>query len=281
MATYTAPRDMEMARRVRRMLIEQSCILQEETPDEFTWFTRHIATEEQFFTEELGAHIELRLGRWARAYWPSPPRNRELCIADVFELTARKQTAYACLIRAFRSVRLLEGGEHASVFRFAELYRYTADEGTRQSPWLSFDEATIATALASSGDEEEELPDDEDAPASAAPKARARKAAASATTAAPRAGATGARSAGRAAQRARLNQRAFYQAFAAFERLRLLRRLGVDERQRPEEQFRNDERDFGGIYEFTDIIDRFLPPSGLVIYDDLAQDQPDADLVGS
>ncbi|HKD77214.1 MAG TPA: hypothetical protein VKB76_17040, partial [Ktedonobacterales bacterium] len=164
MATYTAPRDMEMARRVRRMLIEQSCILQDDNPDEFIWLTRHLATEEHFIEEEFGARIEVRLGRWARAYWPSPPRNRELCLADVFELTSRKQTAYACLIRAFRSVRLLEGGESASIFRFADLYRYVADEGTRQSPWLSFDEATIAAALAAGDDEEEEIPDDDEAP---------------------------------------------------------------------------------------------------------------------
>lgn len=257
MASYTAPRDMEMARRVRRMLIEQSCILQDDNADEFIWLTRHLVTEEHFFEEEIGARIEVRLGRWARAYWPSPPRNRELCLADVFELTTRKQTAYACLIRAFRSVRLLEGGESASIFRFADLYRYVADEGTRQSPWLSFDEATIAAALAAGDDEEDEIPDDDDVPV-AATKGRGRKAAA----------ANGARAVGRSAQRARLNQRAFYQAFAAFERLRLIRRLYADERQRPDEQFRYDERDFGGIYEFTEIIDRFLPPAGLVQYDE-------------
>src|SRR5579863_10172475 len=159
MASYTSPRDMDMARRVRRMLIEQSCILQEETPDEFTWLTRHYSTEERFFEDEIGAHLELRLGKWARAVWPTPPRNRELCLADVFELTTRKQTAYACLIRAFRSVRLLEGGEHASTFRFAELYRYVADEGTRQSPWLSFDETVIGTALAEQGSDDEEMSD--------------------------------------------------------------------------------------------------------------------------
>jgi hypothetical protein len=267
LATYTSPRDMEMARRVRRMLIEQSCILQEETPDEFAWLTRHYSAEEQFFEDEIGAHLELRLGKWARAVWPSPPRNRELCLADVFELTTRKQTAYACLIRAFRSVRLLEGGEHASIFRFAELYRYVADEGTRQSPWLSFDEATIAAALATQEEDvEDDLAEDEDAPVPA-PKSRTRRSA-GATTAA-RAG-TGTRTAAGVGQRARMNQRAFYQAFAAFERLRLLRRLGSDERQRPEEVFRHDERDYGGLYEFTDLIDRFLPPSGLVQYDDAA-----------
>jgi hypothetical protein len=266
MTSYSAPRDMEMARRVRRMLIEQSCILCEESPDEFTWLTRHLAAEERFFEEEIGARLEVRLGRWARTFWPSPPRNRELCLADVFELTARKQTAYACLIRAFRSVRLLEGGENASQFRFAELYRYVAEEGTRQSPWLSFDEAAISAALASGAEEEEEVPDDDEsalAVPALAPKGRGRKTGAAAV-AAKTAGAP------RAAQRARLNQRAFYQAFAAFERLRLLRRLGADERQRPDEQFRSDERDYGGIYEFTDLIDRFLPPAGLVQFDDLA-----------
>ena len=269
MATYTAPRDMEMARRVRRMLIEQSCVLAEESSDEFTWLTRHFSTEERFLEEELGAHIELRLGRWARASWPTPPRNRELCLADVFELTARKQTAYACLVRAFRSVRLLEGGENASTFRFAELYRYVADEGTRQSPWLSFDETIIAAALAAQGDPDEEDPDDDEATSTTTPKTKTRKAANSTTATAARSAAPNRSGAG-VSQRARMNQRAFYQSFAAFERLKLLRRLGVDERQRPEEQFRHDERDFGGLYEFTDIIDRFLPPSGLVLYDDLA-----------
>ncbi|MBA3823223.1 MAG: hypothetical protein H0X24_04850 [Ktedonobacterales bacterium] len=265
--THTSPRDMEMARRVRRMLIEQSCVLQEESPDEFTWLTRHFEQEERFFEDELGAHIEMRLGRWARASWPSPPRNRELCIADVFELTARKQTAYACLIRAFRSVRLLEGGENASVFRFAELFRYVTDEGTRLSPWLSFDEATIAAALAAQPDPDEEL-DDEEAVAAATTKPRARKAATGATATASRT--AGTRTNAGVAQRARMNQRALYQAFQSFERLRLIRRLGSDERQRPEEQFRLDERDYGGLYEFTDLIDRFLPPSGLVQYDEVA-----------
>ncbi len=274
MASYSAPRDMEIARRVRRMLIEQSCVFQEESPDEFTWLTRHLAIEERFFEEEIGAHIELRLGRWARATWPAPPRSRELCIADVFELTARKQTAYACLIRAFRSVRLLEGGENSAFFRFAELYRYVADEGTRQSPWLSFDEAAIAAALASGAEDEEDLPPDEDdastAPVGTAIKARTRKVGATPTATRTVGTARG----GRASQRARLNQRAFYQAFAAFERLRLVRRVGADERQRPEEQFRNDEREYGGIYEFSDLIDRYLPPSGLVQYNDLADTEP-------
>lgn len=263
MATYTALRDMEMARRVRRMLIEQSCLFQDDSPDEFTWLTRHYDLEERFFEEELGARIELRLGKWARASWPTPPRNRELCLADVFELTTRKQTAYACLIRAYRSVRLLEGGEHASTFRFADLYRYVAEEGTRQSPWISFDEATIAAALAVRPDGDEEDADDEETPA-IANKARSRKAAGATAV---RGIATNRSGAG-VSQRARLNQRAFYQAFAAFERLKLLRRLGSDERQRPEEQFRLDERDYGGIYEFTDVIDRFLPPAGLVQHDE-------------
>lgn len=263
MASYTAPRDMEMARRVRRMLIEQSCVMQEDAPDEFTWLTRHYDLEERFFEDELGAHIELRLGRWARASWPTPPRNRELCLADVFELTTRKQTAYACLIRAFRSVRLLEGGESASMFRFAELYRYIAEEGTRQSPWLSFDESVIAAARPE--DEEEAVEDDE---LPAVPKSRTRRTRADGS--APARAPSAARMAAGAAQRARMNQRAFYQAFAAYERMRLLRRLGADERQRPDEQFRFDERDFGGVYEFTDLIDRFLPPSSLVQYDELA-----------
>jgi hypothetical protein len=265
-ASYTAPRDMDMARRVRRMLIEQSAILQEESPDEFTWLTRHLTIEERFFEDEIGARIELRLGRWARAVWPTPPRNREFCLSDVFELTARKQTAYACLIRAFRSVRLLEGGENASTFRFAELYRYVAEEGTRQSPWLSFDEGLIANALASGiTDDDDDTSEDEEIISLANGKKGKKSGgtvATSARTASP------ARTMSRAPQRARLNQRSFYQAFAAFERLRLIRRLGIDERQRPEEQFRHDERDFGGIYEFTDIIDRFLPPSGLVQYDE-------------
>jgi len=69
----------------------------------------------------------------------------------------------------------------------------------------------------------------------------------------------------------RANQRAFYQAFAAFERYRLLKRIGADDRQRPDERYRLDERDYSGIYEFTDLIDRFLPPAGLVMYDDLDQ----------
>ncbi len=275
MATYTSPRDLDMARRVRRMLIEQSCILQDESADEFTWLTRHYSIEERFFLEELGAHLELRLGRWARAYWPSPPRNRELCLTDVFELSSRKQTAYACLIRAFRSVRLLEGGENVSTFRFAELYRYIADEGSRQSPWLSFDEMVIANALATRPDEEEDPEaEGEELEAPAAPKPRrGRKAEANGATATANRTGAGARTAAGAIQRARMNQRAFYQAFQAFERMKLMRRLGSDERQRPEEQFRYDERDYGGLYEFTDLIDRFLPPAALVQYDDLAGEE--------
>src|SRR5262249_36440461 len=127
----------------------------------------------RFFEEELGAHLELRLGRWARAYWPSPPRQRELCIADIFELTARKQTAYACLIRAYRSVRLLESGESASSFRFAELFRYVAEEGQRQSPWLSFDEAVISEALSTRGEADDA--DDEELAEVAATPTRGRK----------------------------------------------------------------------------------------------------------
>jgi hypothetical protein len=285
MATYTGQRDQETARRVRRMLIEQSCVMNDETPDEFAWLTKHFTTEQRFFEDELGARVELRLGRWARAYWPAPPRQRELVTADVFDLTARKQTAYACLIRAYRSVRLLEAGESASAFRFAELFRYVAEEGQRQSPWLSFDEATLHEALVTradgDGDDDEELLDAATgAGATSRPRKRSGKAVAASVTAAPASGTTAVagrrasvplpqRGATSAAQRVRANQRAFYQAFTAFERYRLLRRIGADERQRPEEQFRLDERDFSGIYEFTDLIDRFLPPAGLVQHDDL------------
>jgi hypothetical protein len=265
------------------MLLEQACVMQDETPDEFIWLTKHFTVEQRFVEDELGARLELRLGRWARAYWPAPPRQRELVIADVFELTARKQTAYACLIRAYRSVRLLEAGESANTFRFAELFRYVAEEGQRQSPWLSFDEAVINEALATraegDGDDDEELLTTPPAPGTGSrPRKRASKAAptAAATNAASEAAAgrkasatTAPRGATSAAQRVRANQRAFYQAFTAFERLRLLRRIGADERQRPEEQFRLDERDFSGIYEFTDLIDRFLPPAGLVQHDEL------------
>lgn len=265
MASYPGQREQELARRVRRMLIEQSALMQEESPDEFVWLTKHYAEEQRFFEEELGAHLELRLGRWCRAYWPAPPRQREFCISDIFDLTARKQTAYACLIRAYRSVRLLESGESSSTYRFSELFRYVAEEGQRQSPWLSFDEAVIGEALASGIESDaEEDDEDEDAPA-AGGRGRKRTATASrsrkATASAPqRLG---------AAQRVRMNQRAFYQAFAAFERYRLVRRLGADDRQRPEERYKLDERDFSGIYEFTDLIDRFLPPAGLVIHDEL------------
>jgi hypothetical protein len=277
MATYPGQREQELARRVRRMLIEQSAVMADEAPDEFTWLTKHYAEEQRFFEDELGAHLELRLGRWARAYWPAPPRQRELCIADIFELTARKQTAYACLIRAYRSVRLLEAGESANTFRFADLFRYVAEEGQRQSPWLSFDEAVINEALATRGAEDAE--DDEDLlEVAAATASRSRKKANGAAAATGTPSATSrprARSAAAApqrvgaAQRVRANQRAFYQAFAAFERYRLLRRIGADDRQRPDERYKLDERDFGGVYEFTDLIDRFLPPAGLVIHDEL------------
>jgi hypothetical protein len=281
MATYSGQREQELARRVRRMLIEQSALLQDEAPDEFTWLTRHFADEQRFFEDELGAHLELRLGRWARAYWPAPPRQRELCIADIFELTARKQTAYACLIRAYRSVRLLESGESASTFRFAELFRYVAEEGQRQSPWLSFDEAVINEALATRGDEAAEVDDEDLAEVTAtAAKGRRRSAAAAnaagGSTARARKAPTAAPKQIGAAQRVRANQRAFYQAFAAFERHRLLRRIGADDRQRPEERYKLDERDFSGIYDFTDLIDRFLPPAGLVQYDDLNPDRDEA-----
>lgn len=273
MPTYSGQRDQELARRIRRMLIEQSCVLHEDSPDEFSWLTRHFAAEQRFFEDELGARLELRLGRWARAFWPAPPRQRELVIADVFELTARKQTAYACLIRAYRSVRLLEAGESASTFRFVELFRYVAEEGQRQSPWLSFDEAVINEALTTRG--EADAGDDEELIelATASPSRSRKKAAdgADSLAATGRARKTSVAQPQKlgAAQRVRANQRAFYQAFAAFERYRLLRRIGADDRQRPDERYRLDERDFGGVYEFTDLIDRFLPPAGLVAYDEL------------
>jgi hypothetical protein len=276
MPTYAGQRDQEVARRVRRMLVEQAAVMQDDAPDEFAWLTKHFAAEQRFFEDELGARLELRLGRWARAYWPAPPRQREMLLADVFELTARKQTAYACLIRAYRSVRLLEAGESAGTFRFADLFRYVTEEGARQSPWLSFDETRIAEALAAGGDEEAES--DEDTPAlTATTRPRKRAAKASAAESGPlarrSAAVTAPRGAAGAAQRARMNQRAFYQAFSAFERYRLIRRIGIDERQRPEEQFKLDERDYSGIYEFTDLIDRFLPPAGLVQYDELRPDE--------
>ena len=263
-----------MARRVRRMLIEQAAILQDESPDEFLWLTQHYVTEQRFFEDELGARLELRLGRWARAYWPTAPRQSELLVADVFELTARKQTAYACLIRAYRSVRLLESGDSATVFRFSELFRYVAEEGQRLSPWLSFDEAFINEALATRGEADAE--DDEEL-VEEKPTSRSRKRSASgaaATATASRAKTTVPVRAS-AAQRVRANQRAFYQAFAAFERYRLIRRIGADDRQLPGEQFKLDERDFSGVYEFTDLIDRFLPPAGLVAHDDLAEGDGD------
>ena len=68
MPTYTGQREQELAKRVRRMLVEQAAILQDESPDEFLWLTQHYTTEQRFFEDELGARLELRLGRWARAY---------------------------------------------------------------------------------------------------------------------------------------------------------------------------------------------------------------------
>ncbi len=263
MATYTGQRERDLAVRVRRMLIEQSALMADDSPDEFNWLTRHFDTEQRFFEEELGARLELRMGRWARAFWPAPPRNRDLLIADIFELTARKQTAYACLIRAYRSVRLLEAGDSASVFRFSELFRYVAEEGQRLSPWISFDEAVINEALATQSDGDGE-PEEDDEEETAASKGRKR-----ATTTRSRRGAAAQPQRAGAAQRVRANQRAFYQAFAAFERRRLVRRIGADDRQRPDERYRLDEHDFSGVYEFTDLIDRFLPPAGLVAFDDL------------
>jgi hypothetical protein len=276
MPSYTGQREQDLALRVRRMLIEQSALLQDESPDEFTWLTRHYETEQRFFEDELGARLELRLGRWARAYWPTAPRQRELLVADVFELTARKQTAYACLIRAYRSVRLLEAGDSATVFRFSEIFRYVAEEGQRLSPWLSFDEAIINEALATRGEADAE--DDDDA-LDEKPAGRSRKRGSSAATASR--SKTSAPVRASAAQRVRANQRAFYQAFAAFERYRLIRRIGADDRQAPGEQFKLDERDFSGVYEFTDLIDRFLPPAGLVAHDDLASDDDDEDEGGA
>ncbi len=192
-------------------------------------------------------------------------------------MTARKQTAYACLIRAYRSVRLLEAGESANTFRFSEVFRYVAEEGQRLSPWLSFDEGVINEALATQGDGEATDEDDEELEVAAA---RGRKRGASgatgATTTKPRKAAVTQPQRLGAAQRVRANQRAFYQAFAAFERHRLLRRIGADDRQRPEERYKLDERDFSGVYEFTDLIDRFLPPAGLVAYDELNTPDEDA-----
>ena len=280
MPTYTGQREQDLARRVRRMLIEQSALMQDDSPDEFVWLSKHFTEEQRFFEDELGARLELRMGRWARAYWPTPPRQREVCIADVFELTARKQTAYACLLRAYRSVRLLEAGDSASVFRFSELFRYVAEEGQRLSPWLSFDEGAINDALTTQGDGEVAEEDDDELEVTNASRARRRSVTLPGMTAASpararRANATQPQRLG-AAQRVRANQRAFYQAFAAFERHKLLRRIGADDRQRPDERYKLDERDFSGIYEFTDLVDRFLPPAGLVTHDDLnAPDAPD------
>ncbi|HEX6800383.1 MAG TPA: hypothetical protein VF116_21910 [Ktedonobacterales bacterium] len=293
MPTYTGQREQELARRVRRMLIEQSAVHQDEHADEFVWLTKNFAGEQRFFEEELGARLELRQGRWARGYWPNAPKSRELCIADVFELTARKQTAYACLIRAYRSVRLLEAGDSASVFRFAELFRYVAEEGERLSPWLGFDEAAMNEALATRGDDADADDDELLEAAVSDPKARKKGSATNAASV----GASGGRPAtaiatarkGKtaaapqrtsAAMRVRLNQRAFYQAFAAFERHRLIRRIGSDDRARPDEHFRLDERDFNGVYEFTDLIDRFLPPAGLVQYDELNPERSEVGVEG-
>jgi hypothetical protein len=279
MTTYLGQREQDLARRVRRMLIEQSAILADEAPDEFTWLTKHFAEEQRFFEDELGAHLELRLGRWARAYWPAPPRQREFCISDIFELTARKQTAYACLIRAYRSVRLLESGESANTFRFADLFRYVAEEGQRQSPWLSFDEGVINEALATRGEADAEDEEEIVEASSSNGRGNRKRAGNSTAAAASRRGASSTATAPKlgAAQRVRANQRAFYQAFAAFERYRLLRRIGADDRQRPDERYKLDERDYSGIYEFTDLIDRFLPPAGLVMYDDLDPERSQRD----
>jgi hypothetical protein len=192
-------------------------------------------------------------------------------------LTARKQTAYACLIRAYRSVRLLEAGESANTFRFADLFRYVAEEGQRQSPWLSFDEGVINEALTTRGEADAE--DEEEIVESAASNGRGNRKRASNSGAAARrsAGATVTAPKMGAAQRVRANLRAFDQAFAAFERYRLLRRIGADDRQRPDERYKLDERDYSGIYEFTDLIDRFLPPAGLVMYDDLDPERSQRD----
>lgn len=166
-------------------------------------------------------------------------------------------------------MRLLESGDAANVFRFSELFRYVAEEGQRLSPWLSFDEAIINEALATQGDAEADAEEDEDDDLALSGAAKGRKRTASVANARGRKATTAQPQRAGAAQRVRANQRAFYQAFAAFERHRLTRRIGADDRQRPEERYRLDERDFSGVYEFTDLIDRFLPPAGLVTYDDL------------
>jgi hypothetical protein len=49
MTTYTGQREQDLARRVRRMLIEQSAVLQDENPDEFTWLTKNFVNEQRFF----------------------------------------------------------------------------------------------------------------------------------------------------------------------------------------------------------------------------------------
>src|SRR6185437_15834719 len=105
-------------------------------------------------------------------------------------------------------------------------------------PWLSFDETVISTALAEQGSEDEDLSDDDEAPMPTN-KAKGRKATNSTATAAR--APSGNRLQAGIGQRARMNQSGFYQAFQSFERLRLIRRLGLDDRQRPEEQFRLDE----------------------------------------
>jgi hypothetical protein len=283
MPSYSGQREQDVARRVRRMLLEQSAVHQDEQPEDFAWLTKNFVSEQRFFEDELGVRLELRQGRWARAYWPHAPKNRELCISDIFELTARKQTAYACLIRAYRSVRLLESGDSANTFRFADLFRYVAEEGQRLSPWLSFDESVISEALLTRGDGDDADEDELLEASTSTPNARAKKSngktsapkngAATATMTAPSARKAPSAPQQRvsAVQRVRLNQRAFYQAFAAFERHRLLRRIGADDRARADEKYRLAERDFNGVYEFTDLIDRFLPPAGLVEHDELKE----------
>ena len=57
MPTYTGQREQELAKRVRRMLVEQAAILQDESPDEFLWLTQHYTTEQRFFEDELGARL--------------------------------------------------------------------------------------------------------------------------------------------------------------------------------------------------------------------------------
>ena len=163
-------------------------MLQDESPDEFTWLTTALSS-----TSSASSRMSWARGwscAWVAGRAPTGrPRHASAscCIADIFELTARKQTAYACLIRAYRSVRLLEAGDSATVFRFAELFRYVAEEGQRLSPWLSFDEAVINDALATRGeadddaDEEDELIETGDRAAAAQESAPAAAATATAT----------------------------------------------------------------------------------------------------